>query len=176
MTQEIKKTGRPSNLDYLMSPEGTEQALEKIREGCSDIDIYKPLHMGAVTFRKWREANIKAYDEAKQLAKSNMLGLAESALQAKLRPRVIKETETLYNPDGSIKSKRVKEKELDSDSLIAMFVAKAGNPELWNASEWRRIKNEEKGKDKLAEAIAELSEYKLGNYQEPENIEAPTDF
>lgn len=175
--QEVeKKTGRPSNLSYIMTEEGTEEVLEKVREGCSDIDIYKPLHMSALTFRKWRDAHIKEYDEAKTFAQSNMLSLAESALQAKLRPRVVTETEILYNEDGSIKSKRVKEKELDIDSLTAMFVAKAGNPELWNPAEWRRLKNEEKGSDKLAEVARELSGYNLSKYKEPEHIEPPVDF
>ena len=57
-----------------------------------------------------------------------------------------------------------------------MFVAKAGNPELWNPAEWRRLKNEEKGSDKLAEVARELSGYSLSKYKEPTQIEPPVDF
>lgn len=163
-----KKVGRPTILPEMMTEEMTEQILEKVAEGCYDIEIYKALHVSAATFRKWRDANIEAYDKAKALARSNMLSAAESAIMSKLQPRTLSETETIYEADGKVKSVKVKEKQLDSDSLIAMFVAKAANPELWNPSEYRRLQLEEKSGNDLKDAIDKITTYDVNKYQAPE--------
>lgn len=170
-----KKVGRPTILPEMLEPEMTAEILEKVSEGCYDIEIYKALHVSAATFRKWKEANKEAYDEAKKIARSGMLDVAESALMAKLQPRVLKETETKYNAAGEVVDVKVKEKTLDSDSLIAMFVAKAGNPELWNPSEYRRLQLEEKSGNDLKEAIDKITTYDIKKYQAPE-IQAPEGF
>lgn len=173
---EEQKVGRPTILPEMMKEEMTNDILDKIEQGCNDREIYSALHVSAKTFRVWREANRKAYDEAKAQARANLLGLAESALASKMNVRTLKETETLYNPDGSVKGYKVKEKELDKDSLVAMMVAKAGNPELYNPTEWRRLQQEEKKGSDLKEAIEEITKFNIKNYQEPEGIQAPKDF
>ncbi|ECM1961761.1 hypothetical protein SB06_25260, partial [Salmonella enterica subsp. enterica serovar Tennessee] len=101
------------------------QIIDKIESGCNDKEIYTNLHCSAKTFRKWRDDNIKAYDEAKSIARGNLLELAESALASKLTVRTLKETETIYDADGNVEKVKVKERELDKDSLVAMMVAKA---------------------------------------------------
>lgn len=173
--ETTKKVGRPTILPEMMTPKMTEQILEKVAEGCYDIEIYKALHVSAATFRKWRDANIEAYESAKAVARANMLSAAESAIMSKLQPRTLTETETTYEADGSVKMTKVKEKQLDSDSLIAMFVAKAANPELWNPSEYRRLQLEEKSGNDLKEAIDKITTYDVNKYAEPV-IEPPRGF
>ena len=56
-----------------------------------------------------------------------------------------------------------------------MMVAKAGNPELYNPTEWRRLQQEESSAHDLKAKIEELDDYKLSNYKTPE-IEAPKGF
>lgn len=161
----------------MMKPEVTEQILEKIADGIADYEIYKSLHTSSITFRKWRDAHIDAYDNAKKVARSNMLSLAESALQAKLKPRTLTETETVYEADGkTIKSIKVKTKEYDIDTNASIFVAKAGNPQLYDGVNFAKIKEAEMGAIELKEAIEATSKYNLENYEEPKGIEAPTDF
>ena len=168
----INGVGRPSPLDFMMTPEGTEQILEKVESGCSDREIYRGLHCGPGTFRKWRDANIEAYDEAKSNARKTMLGLAESALASKLQVRELTETEVTYDEQGNIKSKKVKTKQLDVDSLTAMFIAKAANPELYNRSEYQRLQIDSEKGDSIKEAIDTLIQYDVKKYDTPE-IEAP---
>lgn len=173
----IKSAGRPSALNDMMTPEVTEQILEKVKDGLADYEIYKSLHTSSTTFRKWRDANINAYDEAKVIARANMLSLAESALQAKLKPRTLTETETLYEADGkTIKSFKVKTKEYDIDTNASIFIAKAGNPKLYDPVNFAKIKEAEMGAVELREAIEATSKYNLDNYEAPAGIEAPTDF
>lgn len=173
---ETEKIGRPTILPKMLEPEMTKEILDKIEEGCNDREIYSALHVSAKTFRVWREANRTAYDEAKAQARANLLDLAESALASKMSVRTLKETETLYNPDGTVKGYKVKEKELDKDSLVAMMVAKAGNPELYNPTEWRRLQQEEQNGSDLKRAIENMTKFDVKNYEEPEGIKAPTDF
>ena len=170
-----KKVGRPTILPEMSKEPLYSEIIDKIENGCSDREIYTALHVSAKTFRVWRDAHIKAYDEAKAVARSNMLELAESALASKMTVRTLKETETIYNSDGTVDKIKVKEKELDKDSLVAMFIAKAGNPELYNPTEWRRLQQEEANSNDLKEKIEEMNKYSLEHYKEPE-IEAPTDF
>lgn len=42
-----------------------------------------------------------------------------------------------------------------------MMVAKAGNPELYNPTEWRRLQQEESSAHDLKAKIEELDDYKL---------------
>ena len=170
-----KKVGRPTILPEMSQEPLYSEIIDKIESGCNDREIYTALHVSAKTFRVWRDAHIKAYDEAKKVARSNMLELAESALASKMTVRTIKETETLYDEHGKVKSVKVKEKELDKDSLVAMFIAKAGNPELYNPTEWRRLQQEEAGSNDLKQKIEEMNKYSLEHYQAPE-VQAPTDF
>ena len=173
----IKSKGRPSALDDMMKPEVTQQILDKVADGIADYEIYKSLHTSSTTFRKWRDANINAYDKAKTIARSNMLSLAESALQAKLKPRTLTETETIYEADGkTIKSIKVKTKEYDIDTNASIFVAKAGNPRLYDGVNFAKIKEAEQGAVELKEAIEATSKYNLDNYEVPQGIEAPVDF
>ena len=173
----IKSKGRPSALDEMMTPEITQEILDKVADGVADYEIYKALHTSSITFRKWRDANIDAYDDAKKVARSNMLSLAESALQAKMRPRTLTETETVYEADGkTIKSIKVKTKEYDIDTNASIFVAKAGNPQLYDGVNFAKIKEAEMGAMELKEAIEATSKYNLENYEVPEGIEVPTDF
>ena len=129
---QAQNGGRPTILPKMYEEPLFSQIIDKIESGCNDREIYTSLHCSAKTFRKWRDDNIKAYDEAKSIARGNLLELAESALASKLTVRTLKETETIYDADGNVEKVKVKEKELDKDSLVAMMVAKAGNPELYN--------------------------------------------
>ena len=56
-----------------------------------------------------------------------------------------------------------------------MMVAKAGNPELYNPTEWRRLQHEESSAHDLKAKIEELDDYKLSKYKTPE-IEVPEGF
>ena len=56
-----------------------------------------------------------------------------------------------------------------------MMVAKAGNPELYNPTEWRRLQQEEASSNDLKAKIEELDDYKLSKYETPE-IKAPKGF
>jgi len=56
-----------------------------------------------------------------------------------------------------------------------MMDAKAGNPELYNPTEWRRLQQEEASAHDLKAKIEELDDYKLSNYKTPE-IKAPEGF
>lgn len=169
---EKKKTGRPSPIDWMMTPEGTAEILRQVEDGLNDIEIYKALHTSATMFRRWRDANIEAYDEAKSNARKTMLGLAESALASKLQVRELTETEITYDEQGNVKSKKVKTKQLDVDSLTAMFIAKAANPELYNRSEYQRLQIDSEKGDSIKEAIDTLIQYDVKKYKTPE-IEAP---
>ena len=124
---QTQNGGRPTILPKMYEEPLFSQIIDKIESGCNDREIYTSLHCSAKTFRKWRDDNIKAYDEAKSIARGNLLELAESALASKLTVRTLKETETIYDADGNVEKVKVKEKELDKDSLVAMMVAKAGN-------------------------------------------------
>lgn len=173
----IKSKGRPSAFDDMMKPDVTADILKKIADGCADYEIYKALHTSALTFRKWRDANIKAYDDAKELARSNMLSLAESALQAKMKRHTLVETETVYEADmKTVKLHRVKTKEIDPDTNASMFVARAGNPQLYDPVNFAKIKEAEVGASELREAIEATKRYDLNNYETPDGIEAPVDF
>ena len=88
--------GRPTILPKMYEEPLFSQIIDKIESGCNDREIYTSLHCSAKTFRKWRDDNIKAYDEAKGIARGNLLELAESALASKLTVRTLKETETIY--------------------------------------------------------------------------------
>ena len=167
--------GRPTILPKMYEEPLFSQIIDKIESGCNDREIYTSLHCSAKTFRKWRDDNIKAYDEAKGIARANLLELAESALASKLTVRTLKETETIYDADGNVEKVKVKEKEMDKDSLVAMMVAKAGNPELYNPTEWRRLQQEDSNSNDLKAKIEELDDYKLSKYETPE-IEAPKGF
>lgn len=123
---QTQNGGRPTILPKMYEEPLFSQIIDKIESGCNDREIYTSLHCSAKTFRKWRDDNIKAYDEAKSIARGNLLELAESALASKLTVRTLKETETIYDADGNVEKVKVKEKELDKDSLVAMMVAKAG--------------------------------------------------
>ena len=96
-------------------------------------------------------------------------------MASKLTVRTLKETETIYDADGNVEKVKVKEKELDKDSLVAMMVAKAGNPELYNPTEWRRLQQEESSSNDLKAKIEELDDYKLSKYKTPK-IEVPKGF
>ena len=171
-----KKVGRPTILPEMSEEPLYSEIIDKIESGCNDREIYTALHVSAKTFRIWRDAHRKAYDEAKAVARSNMLELAESALASKMTVRTLKETETIYNSDGTVDKIKVKEKELDKDSLVAMFIAKAGNPEVWNPSEYRRLQLEEKQGNDLKDVIKDVSTYDVKQYSLPENIEVPEGF
>lgn len=171
----INGVGRPSPLEDMLKPDMTAEILEKVESGCSDIEIYKKLHCSASTFRKWRDANLEAYDKAKEMSRKNMLSLAESALAAKLQVRELKETEISYDENGNVKSTKVKTKEYDVDTVAAMFVAKAANPELWNRSEYQRLLIDGDKGNKIKEAIDSLLDYKLDKYEAPE-VEVPEGF
>ena len=172
---QTQNGGRPTILPKMYEEPLFSQIIDKIESGCNDREIYTSLHCSAKTFRKWRDDNIKAYDEAKSIARGNQLELAESALASKLTVRTLKETETIYDADGNVEKVKVKEKELDKDSLVAMMVAKAGNPELYNPTEWRRLQQEESSAHDLKTKIEELDDYKLSKYKTPE-IEVPEGF
>lgn len=172
MTEQV---GRPTILPEMMKEPLYSQIIEKIESGCNNREIYTNLHVSAGTFNKWRDANIEAYDAAKAVARSNLLDLAESALASKLTVRTLKETETIYDAQGKVEKIKVKEKELDKDSLVAMMIAKAANPELYNPVEYRRLQQEEAGSNDLKAKIEEMNKYSLNGYVTPE-IEAPTDF
>lgn len=172
---QIQNGGRPTILPKMYEEPLFSQIIDKIESGCNDREIYTSLHCSAKTFRKWRDDNIKAYDEAKGIARGNLLELAESALASKLTVRTLKETETIYDADGNVEKVKVKEKELDKDSLVAMMVAKAGNPELYNPTEWRRLQQEESSAHDLKAKIEELDDYKLSKYETPK-IEVPEGF
>lgn len=173
----IKSRGRPSAFDDMMKPKITQQILEKVAEGVSDHEIYKAMHSSAFTFNKWRNANAKAYDEARTIARSNMLSLAESALQAKMNRRTLTETETIYEADGkTIKGYKVKTKEYDIDTNASIFVAKAGKPTLYDPVNFAKVKEVEIGAGELRKAIEETRRYDLDKYETPSGIEAPTDF
>ena len=170
-----QKGGRPTILPKMYEEPLFSQIIDKIESGCNDREIYTHLHCSAKTFRKWRDDNRKAYDEAKSVSRANLLELAESALASKMTVRTLKETETIYDADGKVEKTKVKEKELDKDSLVAMFIAKAGNPELYNPTEWRRLQQEESSAHDLKAKIEELDDYKLSNYETPK-IEVPEGF
>ena len=167
--------GRPTILPKMYEEPLFSQIIDKIESGCNDREIYTNLHCSAKTFRKWRDDNRKAYDEAKSVSRANLLELAESALASKMTVRTLKETETIYDASGKVEKTKVKEKELDKDSLVAMFIAKAGNPELYNPTEWRRLQQEESSAHDLKAKIEELDDYKLSNYETPK-IEVPEGF
>ena len=167
--------GRPSMLPEMMKPEMTEQILEKVAEGCYDIEIYKSLHTSAQTFAKWREANREAYDEAKSIARTNMLSLAESALQRKLTPHTAEETEIEYDGDGNIIKRKVKTKHYEPDSIVSMFVAKAGNMALYDPVNYRRLQLEEKTDDKIKDVIEALQQYPLSKYETPIEVQPPSE-
>ena len=57
-----------------------------------------------------------------------------------------------------------------------MFIAKAGNPEVWNPSEYRRLQLEEKQGNDLKDVIQDISTYDVKQYSLPENIEVPEGF
>lgn len=170
-----QKGGRPTILPEMYKEPLFSKIIDKIESGCNDREIYTHLHCSAKTFRKWRDDNRKAYDEAKSVSRANLLELAESALASKMTVRTLKETETIYDASGNIEKVKVKEKELDKDSLVAMFIAKAGNPELYNPTEWRRLQQEESSAHDLKAKIEELDDYKLSNYETPK-IEVPEGF
>ena len=170
-----QKGGRPTILPKMYEEPLFSQIIDRIESGCNDREIYTHLHCSAKTFRKWRDDNIKAYDEAKSVSRANLLELAESALASKMTVRTVKETETIYDENGNVEKVKVKEKELDKDSLVAMFIAKAGNPELYNPTEWRRLQQEESSAHDLKAKIEELDDYKLSNYETPK-IEVPEGF
>lgn len=173
----IRSKGRPSALADMMKPEVTEEILEKVADGVADYEIYKALHTSAKTFRAWRDANITAYDKAKTIARSNMLSLAESALQLKMKRHTLVETETVYEADmKTVKLHRVKTKEIDPDTNASMFVARAGDPKLYDPVNFAKIKEAEQGASELRQAIEDTKRYNLDNYEVPEGIEAPTDF
>lgn len=173
----IRSKGRPSALDDMMKPEITQEILDKIADGVADYEIYKSLHTSSRTFNKWRDAHISEYDEAKAVARSNMLSLAESALQAKMKAHTLTETETVYEADmKTVKLYRVKTKEVDPDTNASMFVARAGNPQLYDPVNFAKIKEAEKGASDLREAIEATKRYNLDNYEVPDGIEAPVDF
>ena len=56
-----------------------------------------------------------------------------------------------------------------------MMVAKAGNPELYNPTEWRILQQEESNSHDLKAKIEELDDYKLSKYETPK-IEVPKGF
>ena len=170
-----QKGGRPTILPKMYEEPLFSQIIDKIESGCNDREIYTHLHCSAKTFRKWRDDNRQAYDEAKSVSRANLLELAESALASKMTVRTLKETETIYDESGNVEKVKVKEKELDKDSLVAMFIAKAGNPELYNPTEWRRLQQEESSAHDLKAKIEELDDYKLSNYETPK-IEVPDGF
>ena len=99
---QTQKGGRPTILPKMYEEPLFSQIIDKIESGCNDREIYTSLHCSAKTFRKWRDDNIKAYDEAKSIARGNLLELAESALASKLTVRTLKETETIYDADGNV--------------------------------------------------------------------------
>ena len=167
--------GRPTILPKMYEEPLFSQIIDKIESGCNDREIYTSLHCSAKTFRTWRDDNRNAYDEAKSVSRANLLELAESALASKMTVRTVKETETIYDASGNVEKVKVKEKELDKDSLVAMFIAKAGNPELYNPTEWRRLQQEESSAHDLKAKIEELDDYKLSKYETPE-IEVPEGF
>ncbi|AOQ30147.1 small terminase [Lactococcus phage 17W12M] len=76
--------GRPTILPKMYEEPLFSQIIDKIESGCNDREIYTSLHCSAKTFRKWRDDNIKAYDEAKSIARGNLLELAESALASSI--------------------------------------------------------------------------------------------
>lgn len=172
---QAQKGGRPTILPEMYKEPLFSQIIDKIESGCNDREIYTSLHCSAKTFRTWRDDNIKAYEDAKSVSRANLLELAESALASKMTVRTVKETETIYDADGKVEKVKVKEKELDKDSLVAMFIAKAGNPELYNPTEWRRLQQEESSAHDLKAKIEELDDYKLSKYETPE-IEVPEGF
>ena len=172
---QTQNGGRPTILPKMYEEPLFSQIIDKIESGCNDREIYTSLHCSAKTFRKWRDDNIKAYDEAKSIARVNLLELAESALASKLTVRTLKETETIYDADGNVEKVKVKETELDKDSLVAMIVAKAGNHELYNPTEWRRLQQEDSISNDLKAKIEELDDYILSKYKTPE-IEVPEGF
>ena len=159
---QTQNGGRPTILPKMYEEPLFSQIIDKIESGCNDREIYTSLHCSAKTFRKWRDDNIKAYDEAKSIARGNLLELAESALASKLTVRTLKETETIYDADGNVEK-------------VAMMVAKAGNPELYNPTEWRRLQQEESSSNDLKAKIEELDDYKLSKYETPK-IEVPEGF
>lgn len=169
------KGGRPTILPKMHEEPLYSEILEKIESGCNDREIYTALHCSRATFVKWREAHIEAYNDAKAVSRSTLLELAESALASKMTVRTLKETETIYDASGKVEKVKIKEKELDKDSLVAMFIAKAGNPELYNPTEWRRLQQEESSAHDLKAKIEELDDYKLSNYETPA-IEVPEGF
>ena len=77
---QTQNGGRPTILPKMYEEPLFSQIIDKIESGCNDREIYTSLHCSAKTFRKWRDDNIKAYDEAKSIARGNLLELAESAL------------------------------------------------------------------------------------------------
>ena len=97
--------GRPTILPKMYEEPLFSQIIDKIESGCNDREIYTNLHCSAKTFRKWRDDNIKAYDEAKSIARGNLLELAESALASKLTVRTLKETETIHHADGNLEKR-----------------------------------------------------------------------
>lgn len=172
---QAQNGGRPTILPKMYEEPLFSQIIDKIESGCNDREIYTSLHCSAKTFRTWRDDNRKAYDEAKSVSRANLLELAESALASKMTVRTLKETETIYDASGNVEKVKVKEKELDKDSLVAMFIAKAGNPELYNPTEWRRLQQEESSAHDLKAKIEELDDYKLSKYETPE-IKVPEGF
>ena len=85
---QTQNGGRPTILPKMYEEPLFSQIIDKIESGCNDREIYTSLHCSAKTFRKWRDDNIKAYDEAKSIARGNLLELAESALASKLTVRL----------------------------------------------------------------------------------------
>ena len=85
--------GRPTILPKMYEEPLFSQIIDKIESGCNDREIYTSLHCSAKTFRKWRDDNIKAYDEAKGIVNG------DEKIYKKVVPMILKIRESSEKND-----------------------------------------------------------------------------
>lgn len=169
---------KPSKIPMLNEPDTKAMILKHVSEGMTDQELYKILHVSNVTFKKWKDLpeNQEDYFQAKKAMYDNLLSIAESGLKKKAEGLTLTEEEVEYDGQGKVTKRKVKSKQTAPDTLALMFIAKAGNPEVWNPSEYRRLQLEEKQGNDLKDVIKDISTYDVKQYSLPENIEVPEGF
>mgnify|MGYP004589011375 CR=1 FL=1 len=169
---------KPSKIPLLNEPETKAMILKHVSEGMTDKELYKVLSVSNMTFKKWKDLpeNKDDYLQAKREMYENLLSIAESGLKKKAEGLTLTEEEIEYDGEGNITKRKVKNKQTAPDTLALMFIAKAGNPEVWNPSEFRRLQLEEKQGNDLKDVIKDVTTYNVRNYKEPEGITAPEGF
>lgn len=155
----------------------TKQAiLKKIEQGVSDFKIYNSLNVSAPTFKKWKDENLKEYNDAKERHRLNALADVELHLNKKIHGGWRIKQRYEVDEDGNETLVGYERQQVDPELNAIMFYLKSTNPERWNPTEYARLQQEQKQDDSLLNIVQELSKFDVKNYDTQETFEIPKDF